>query len=117
MTLASKPPIRRKTSTGMTTAISANDWPRLACIGLCERTFISVALWLNPDPGHGRRLQRPEGHEEAAFPGVGVVARDADEVAGAVPHVAARGRPRDGVDRRPVLLVLVSFRDILCQVL
>src|SRR2546430_4948670 len=106
MTLASKPPISRKTSTGMTTAISASDWPRWRA-GRRERCLISVALWLDPDIGNRRRPQRPQGCEEPGFPGVRVVDRDADEVAGAVPHVAARRRPRRGgwgagLPRRPV---------------
>src|SRR2546430_12521986 len=108
MTLASKPPIRRKTSTGMTTAISASDWPRLRA-GRSESPLMSVALWLNPDIRNRRRPQRPQGCEEPRFPGVGVVDRDADEVAGAVPHVAARRGPRRGVQRgagQPVLFCL-----------
>src|SRR3989442_7892694 len=91
MTLASKPPIRRKTSTGITTAISASDWPRL-CAGRVERPFISIALWLDPDVRNRRCLQSPQWCAEASFPGVRVIDGDADEVAGAVPHVAA-GRP------------------------
>src|SRR5256885_14873783 len=112
MTLASKPPIRRKTSTGMTTAISASDWPRLRA-GRNESPLMSVALWLNPDIRNRRRSQRPQGCEEPRFPGVGVVDRDADEVAGAVAHVAARRRPRRGVERRAVQRVLVGLRDVL----
>src|SRR2546426_7987008 len=115
MTLASKPPIRRKTSTGITTAISASDWPRL-CAGRGEGTFISIALWLNPDVRNRGRLQRPQWCEEAGFPGVRVIDGDADEVAGAVPHVAAGRRPRRAVERRAVQRVLVGPRDILGEV-
>src|SRR2546423_14008569 len=111
MTVASKPPIRRKTSTGMTTAISASDWPRLRA-GRGERSLISVALWLNPDIGNRRRPQRPQRCEEPRFPGVGVVDRDADEVAGAVPHVAARRRPRRGGEWRAVPPLLVGSRGV-----
>src|SRR3982074_151634 len=115
MTLASKPPIRRKTSTGMTTAISASDWPRLR-LAFGERTLISVALRLYPDIRDSGRPERSERCEEPRFPGVGVVDSDADEVAGAVPYVAARGRPGRAVERRTVQCVLVGLRDILCQV-
>src|SRR3979411_2350161 len=111
MTLASKPPIIRNTRTGMTTAISANDWPRLRA-GRAERAFISIALWLDPDVGDRRCLQRPQRGEESRFPGVGVIDRDPDEVAGAIPHVAARRRPRRAVERRAVQRVLVDLRGI-----
>src|SRR5438445_1071913 len=115
MTLASKPPIIRNTSTGMTTAISASDWPRLPA-GRGESTFISIALWLDPDVGDSRCFQRPQGGEEPGFPGVGVVDGDPDEVTGAVPHVAARRRPRRPVERRTVQRVLVDLRGIRRQV-
>src|SRR5438128_12371004 len=116
MTLASKPPIRRSTSTGRTTAISASDCPRLRVTGRGERTFISVALRLHPDVGDGRRPERPERCEEPGFPRVGVIDGDADEIAGAVPHIAARGRPRSGVERRAIQRVLIGLREILRQV-
>src|SRR5438105_143340 len=84
MTVASNPPMSRKKRTGMTTAISASDCPRWR-----DRLFlISVALRLQPHPGHGRRLYRAEGGEEPGLPVVGVVDGDADEVAGSVSHVA-----------------------------
>src|SRR5437660_5344071 len=115
MTLASKPPISRNTSTGMTTAISASDWPRLRA-GRGESAFISIALWLDADIGDRRCLQRPQRGEEPGFPGVGVVDRDADEVTGAVPHVPARGRPRRAVQWRSVQRVFVDLRGIRRQV-
>src|ERR1700682_5310584 len=117
MTLASKPPISRKTSTGMTTAISASDWPRLRGVGRGDGTFIFlVTLRLDPHVGDGRRLQWAERCEEPRLPGVRVVDRDADEVAGALPPVAARGGPRRAVDGCAVQFVLVGFRDIRRQV-
>src|ERR1700732_2148327 len=116
MTLASKPPIRRNISTGMTTAISASDCPRLRLSARGEKTLISVALWLQPHVGDGRRPERPERREEARLPRVGVVDRDADEVAGAVPHVAAGGWPWRAVEWRTVQRVLVGVRDVLRQV-
>src|SRR3989442_9505750 len=115
MTVASKPPIRRKTSTGITAAVSASDWPGFGA-GRGERTFISIALWLNPDVRNRRRLQRPQRCEEAGFPRVRVIDGDADEVAGAVPHVAAGRRPRRAVERRAVQRVLVGLRDVLGEV-
>src|SRR5207249_8405132 len=115
MTLASKPPIRRKTSTGMTTAISASDWPRLRA-GRNESPLMSVVLQVKDGIRDRRRSQRPQGCEEPRFPGVGVVDRDADEVAGAVPHIAAGRRPRRGVERRAIQRVLVGLRDVLGEV-
>src|ERR1700694_3888215 len=113
MTLASKPPIRRKTSTGMIAAISASDCPRFARRWM---RFISVTLGLQADVRYRRGPNRPERGEEAGLPVVGVVDGDADEVAGAIADVAARRGPRDWSERRPVDLVSVDLARILGQV-
>src|ERR1700737_100311 len=93
MTVASKPPIKRNTSTGITTAISASDCPRLRRIR--RSCLISVALWLQPDIRHGGGAHRSQRGKETGLEGVGVVDRDADEVAGSVAHVPARRRVGD----------------------
>src|ERR1700694_1933075 len=110
MTLASKPPIRRKTNTGMTTAISASDCPRIMCRRL--RFFMSVALRLQPDIGDRCSPDRTERGEEAGLPAVGVVDGHADEVAGAVPDVAVRGRIGERAQRRPVECVAVVVAEV-----
>src|SRR6266550_4007968 len=112
MTVASKPPMSRKKSTGMTTAISASDCPR--CVNLF---FISVALRLQPHPRHGRRPYRAESGEKPRFPVVGVIDGDADEVAGSVSHVALGRRPwlrRD--HRRAIQRVAVVVEGVRGQV-
>src|SRR5438270_11522131 len=125
MTVASKPPINRKTSTGITTAISASDCPR------CRRPprwfLISVALRRQPDVGHGGRSHRSQRREEAGLPGVCVVNRDPEEVAGSVAYVAGCRRVGGGgqsgsieriavvvagVRRQVAVPVLVEFVDI-----
>src|SRR5438132_12726744 len=101
MMVASKPPIKRKKSTGITTAISASDCPRRGWVrrSLC----ISVALRLQSHIDIRCRLDRPERGEEAGLPGVRVLDRHADEVAGAVAHVAGGRRPGLGRNhRRPI---------------
>src|ERR1700738_209538 len=105
MTVASTPPIKRKTSTGITTAISASDCPRLRRIR--RSRFISVTLWLQPDVGHGRGAYRSQWREEAGLEDVGVVDRDADEVARSVAHVPAGGGVGDRAHRGPVKSVPV----------
>src|SRR5207302_10954325 len=97
MTVASKPPINRKTSTGITTAISASDCPR--CPRPPRWLLISVALRLQPDVGNGGRSHRSQRREVAGLPGVRVFDRDPEEVAGSVAHVAGCGRVGEGGQR------------------
>src|ERR1700682_1484508 len=113
MTLASKPPISRKTNTGMTTAISASDCPRVTRRWF---RFMSVALGLQADVRDRSGPNRSERGEEARLPVVGVVNGDADEVAGAIPYVAGRRRPGNRSHRCPVELVAVDIARILGQV-
>src|SRR5881409_469430 len=94
MTVASKPPINKKNSTGITTAISASDWPRRRR-RLWWR-FISVALRLQAHVRDRRRSDRSQRREEAGLPGVREVDGDADEVARAVAYVSLSRRPGHG---------------------
>src|SRR5438477_47115 len=90
MTVASKPPISTKNNTGITTAISASDWPRRR---RRPQWFISVTLRFQAHVRDRRRADRSQRREEAGLPGVGVVDGDADEVARAVTNVALCRRP------------------------
>src|SRR5256885_10582283 len=91
MTVASKPPISTKNNTGITTAISASDWPRRR--RRPQWWFISVTLRFEAHVRDRRRADRSQRREEAGLPGVGVVDGDADEVARAVTNVALCRRP------------------------
>src|SRR4029077_13427889 len=115
MMVASKPPIKRKKSTGITTAISASDCPR--CGWTRRYPGISVALRLQSHIDIRRRLDRAERGEEAGFPGVRVLDRHADEVAGAVAHIAGGRGPGLGRNhRRPIQRIPVVSGGIRGQI-
>src|SRR5437879_4625239 len=115
--VASKPPIKRKTSTGITTAISARDWPRRPRFSRLSWWRISVTLRLQADVNGRVRLYRTQWREESGLPVVGVVDGHTHEVARPIANIARGRRPWFRVDhRRPVELVLVVMGEIRGQV-
>src|SRR5947209_18331965 len=91
--VASKPPIKRKTSTGITTAISASDWPRRPRFSRLSWWRISVTPRLQADVNGGVRLYRTQRREESGLPVVGVVDGDTHEVARPIANITTGGRP------------------------
>src|SRR5207244_13570236 len=112
--VASKPPIKRKTSTGITTAISASDWPRRPRFSRLSWWRVSVTLRLQANVNGRVRLYRTQRREESALPVVGVVGGHTHDVAHPRANVPRGRRPWfPGHHRRPVervLSVVGAFR-------